>query len=203
MKDRLTILIGCLNLIVFAAFLMGAAEPGHAPNRIYTDQQGNFHLNGAQFFNDAETDIAGSLESLNSIVLTTSDQTINGIKTFADGLQVSEVSVTATADGTGTGAIAAGSSHVTVTCDDATKQVSLPTASVGERITVFVGANGCELISSVATHEVNGVVVGATNELALGANTHYRCEYVATDKWIVRGFTSAGADQAALVPDAL
>lgn len=40
------------------------AEAGHAANRAYRDQSGNFHLNGASFFNDAETDIAGALESL-------------------------------------------------------------------------------------------------------------------------------------------
>lgn len=111
--------------------------------------------------------------------------------------------VTATADGLTTGLIPANSTHVTITSANAAHQVSLPAASVGDTMTLFVGANGCELISAVAAHKVNGVVVGATNELALGANTHYHCEYVATNLWIVRGFTALGADQAALVPDAL
>jgi hypothetical protein len=45
-----------------------AAEAGHAPSRIYTDQNGNFHLNGASFFNDAEQDIASALESTGGIL---------------------------------------------------------------------------------------------------------------------------------------
>lgn len=43
------------------------AEAGHLPNRVYLDQSGDFHLNGASFFNDAEADIADSLEVLNSL----------------------------------------------------------------------------------------------------------------------------------------
>lgn len=43
------------------------AEAGHAPNRIYTAQDGSFHLNGAAFYNDAELDISASLEQLNSL----------------------------------------------------------------------------------------------------------------------------------------
>ena len=41
-----------------------ASEAGHAPNRIYADQSGNFHLNGASWFNDAETDISTDLETI-------------------------------------------------------------------------------------------------------------------------------------------
>ena len=154
-----------------------ATEAGHFPNRVYTDAQGNLHLNGSQFFNDAEDDISGSFDY--------------------------RVAVTATAGGGTTGLIPAGAKHVTITSDSAAKQVSLPAAEVGDKMTLFVGANGCELISAVAADKVNDVVVGATNELALGADTHYHCEYVAANKWIVRGFTKLGAAQAALVPDAL
>jgi len=120
------------------------------------------------------------------------------------GLQVrADNAVTATTDGTGTGLIPAGASFCTVTSDDANKQIALPVASVGDEIWIQVGATGCELISSVAAHKVNNVVVGATNELALVATSSYRCKYVATNTWIVRGFTNQGADEAALTPDAL
>ena len=44
-----------------------ASEAGHEPNRVYVDQQGNLHLNGAQFLNDAEEDIAPALESLDQV----------------------------------------------------------------------------------------------------------------------------------------
>jgi len=177
-----------------------ATEAGHFPNRVYTDAQGAIHLNGSSFFNDAESDISSQLEELAN---SAAAQAIAGIKTFTNGAQVGSVAVTATVGGGTTGLIPAGSSHVTITSDTATKQVSLPAASVGHKMTLFIGATGCELISAVAAHEINGVVVGATNELALGANTHYHAEYVATNKWIVRGFDASGADQAALVPDSL
>lgn len=111
--------------------------------------------------------------------------------------------VTATAGGGTTGLIPAGSSFVVVTSDNATKQISLPAASVGDRIRILVGATGCELISAVATHKVNNVTVGATNEAALTATNMYDCQYLATDTWIVIGYTNLGAVQAALVPDAL
>lgn len=39
------------------------AETGHQPNRVFIDQDGNFNLNGASFYNDADVDISGQLES--------------------------------------------------------------------------------------------------------------------------------------------
>lgn len=111
--------------------------------------------------------------------------------------------VTATTGGGTTGLIPAGASFVAVTSDDANKQISLPAASVGDRIRILVGATGCELISATAADKVNDVTVGATNEAALTAENLYECQYVATNKWVVIGYTKLGAVQAALVPDAL
>lgn len=128
---------------------------------------------------------------------------ISRVMTNAVQQQFIVQNVTATVGGGTTGLISAAADHVTVTSSSANSQVSLPAANIGKKLTLVVGANGCELISAVAAHEVNGVVVGATNELALAANTHYHCEYVAANKWIVRGFTALGADAAALVPDGL
>jgi hypothetical protein len=115
----------------------------------------------------------------------------------------SSTAVTATTGGGTTGLIPAGAALVVVTSDDADKQISLPAATVGDRIRILVGATGCELISAVATHKVNDVTVGATNEAALTAENLYDCQYVATDTWVVIGYTKLGAVQAALVPDAL
>lgn len=39
------------------------AEFGHAPNRVYTDHGGNFHVNGAQFLNDNEVDVSDQLNA--------------------------------------------------------------------------------------------------------------------------------------------
>jgi len=115
----------------------------------------------------------------------------------------SSTAVTATVGGGTTGLIPAGASLVVVTSDDANKQISLPAATVGDRIRILVGATGCELISVTAADKVNDVTVGATNEAALTAENLYDCQYVATNKWVVIGYTKLGAVQAALVPDAL
>lgn len=44
-----------------------AAEAGHEAGRSYRDQDGNYHLNGGAFYNDAEEDISPALESLDQI----------------------------------------------------------------------------------------------------------------------------------------
>ena len=103
--------------------------------------------------------------------------------------------VTATADGLTTGLISATSEYVTVTSDDATKQVSLPAAVAGKKMKITVPATGCELISAVAGDKINGVVVGATNEAALTAGNVYNLEYDGTDNWIM-------TSEATVVPDA-
>lgn len=122
----------------------------------------------------------------------------------AGGLQdYGSAAVTATVGGGTTGLIPAKTKLAIVTSDNADKQISLPAATVGDEIEILVGSTACELISAVATHKVNDVVVGATNELALTAESLYRCKYVATDKWVVTGLTKLGAAEAALVPDAL
>jgi hypothetical protein len=118
-------------------------------------------------------------------------------------LLAGKVAVTSTSDGTGTGLIPKDASFVTVTSSSADNQISLPPGSVGKELWILVGATGCELIASVAADKVNNVVVGATNELALVATSLYHCIYVATNTWVVRGFTNLGADEAALTPDAL
>lgn len=112
------------------------------------------------------------------------------------------VAVTATTGGGTTGLIPAGASYVTVTSDNADKQISLPAGYVGQVLRILVGTTGCELISAVAADKVNEVTVGATNELALTAEALYTCVYTKSGFWIVTGLTKLGAAQAALVPDA-
>jgi len=112
------------------------------------------------------------------------------------------VAVTATTGGGTTGLIPAGASYVTVTSDNADKQISLPAGYVGQILRILVGTTACELISAVAADKVNEVTVGATNELALTAEALYTCVYTKAGFWIVTGLTKLGAAQAALVPDA-
>jgi hypothetical protein len=117
--------------------------------------------------------------------------------------KASSGAVTATTGGGTTGLIPAGVAFVTVTSDSADKQISLPAGTIGDRIMALVGATGCELIAVTAGDKVNDVTVGATNEAALTATNLYDCHYVATNTWVVVGYTKLGAVQAALVPDAL
>ena len=112
------------------------------------------------------------------------------------------VAVTSTTGGATTGLIPAGASYVTVTSDNADKQISLPAGFIGQVLRILVGTTACELISAVAADKVNEVVVGATNELALTAEALYTCIYTKSGFWIVTGLTKLGAAQAALVPDA-
>lgn len=59
-----------------------ATEPGHAPNRVYTDQSGNLHLNGAQLFNGNEVEISGTIAIKGGVVTNST----TGLQTIATGL---------------------------------------------------------------------------------------------------------------------
>jgi len=131
-----------------------------------------------------------------------------GKVTSAAGVQARAVAVTATADGLTTGLIPLDASKVSITSADANNIARLPVSdagNVGMEITLYTDATGCELRTEVgASATINGVNCDdAQNELALAASSMFKCELTAADKWIVRGFTAAGADAAALVPDAV
>jgi len=111
--------------------------------------------------------------------------------------------VVATADGLTTGLIPATAEFVTVTCDTITKQISLPAAVAGKILRIFVPAVGCELISAVAADKVNNVVVGATNEAALVAGTHYTLRYDGVDNWVMDGLTATAGVEVPVIPDVL
>lgn len=83
------------------------------------------------------------------------------------------VARTATADGAGTGTIAAAGmlQFVTVTSDDANKIIVLPAPTPGTIVILRNGATGYELRSSApATVAINGGA-GANAESAIAANT--------------------------------
>ena len=99
---------------------------------------------------------------------------------------------TATADGTGTGVISAGTTHVVVTSAGANNIITLPSPVVGLKITLIVGANGYELRSSApATIGINGGT-GASAESAVGANVIVKVECVSATNWIGSTVTAAG-----------
>ena len=110
---------------------------------------------------------------------------------------VTPTAKTATTDGTGTGAIAAGESWITVTSADANNIITLPPATPGTQVTLFVAATGYELRTTApATIAINGGS-GANAESAIPANTivHMSCESATT--W--KGFQQAVGGTLALV----
>lgn len=172
----------------------GAGTAGNANGGAVTILAGNAHGSG--------TDGTLGLGTSNTSAITIGAAAI--VTTNTGHFQKNgNAAVTATTGGGTTGLIPAGASFVTVTSDSANKQISLPAGTVGDEIEILIGTTGCELISAVAADKVNEVVVGATNELALVAESLYRCKYTKSGFWIVTGLTKLGAAEAALVPDAL
>lgn len=92
--------------------------------------------------------------------------------------------VTATADGTGTGTIAATTTHATVTSDDANKIVVLPAPVAGRPpLVIDVGATGFELRSSdPATISINGGS-GAGAESAIPADSTVLAICISATAW--------------------
>ena len=133
-----------------------------------------------------------------------------GTSSFQDGaitpvkLAASEA-LTATADGTGTGAMSGNTSHAVVTSASATNQISLPASSaglVGKSFTLWVGANGFELITPAASNAtINTVDSDGTNQADIPANTLSRLTLVNTDTWLLESLTALGAVATAIVPD--
>lgn len=90
---------------------------------------------------------------------------------------------TATVDGTTTGTISAGVTHVTVTSDSADKIIILPAPVVGAEICIDVGATGFELRSSAPeTVTINGGS-GADAESAIAANSTLILKCVSATAW--------------------
>ncbi len=172
----------------------GAGTAGNANGGAVTVLGGNAHGSG--------TDGTLSLGTSNTSAITIGAASIVTRNT-GYFQRNGNAAVTATTGGGTTGLIPAGASFVTVTSDDANKQISLPAGTVGDVIEILVGGTACELISAVAADKVNEVTVGATNELALTAEALYTCKYTKSGFWIVTGETKLGARIAALVPDSL
>jgi hypothetical protein len=124
------------------------------------------------------------------------DINLAGSVKVTEGLQVDAIARTATADGTGTGAIPSGASFVTVTCDTATKIITLPPPVVGHVIWLRNGATGYELRSSdPATIAINGGT-GASAESAVGANVLVRAVCDTATTWVANTYSTIGTEAA-------
>ena len=99
------------------------------------------------------------------------------------GYAFKSAALTANADGTGTGAIPAGVTHVTVTSSANTKVFSLPPPVVGTRIVVIMTANGAKIKTSApATVGINGGT-GAAATLAIAADIEVIFECMSETSW--------------------
>lgn len=126
-------------------------------------------------------------------------------KTFDHATGQHVASVTATTDGLTTGLIPIGATFVSITAGaDANAIVTLPASDVGARITMWIGATGCELRTPAASGAtINGVDSDGTNEAAIPASHMLIATCVAADTWILQDTTELGTVGAAgIVPDA-
>lgn len=113
--------------------------------------------------------------------------------------------ITATDAGLTTGAMSAAAFHAAVTSSASTKQVALPASSaalVGKTFTIWVGANGFELITPATSGAtINGTDADGTNQADIPANTLSRVTLVAADTWLLENIGANGTVAAAIVPD--
>ena len=118
------------------------------------------------------------------------------------GVQSASVAVTADVEAN-QATIPAGSRFVTITSSGATKVVCLPAPVVGNMITIYCGATGCELQTLATSNDtINGVDCDGANELAIAAGKIYHLICVADSTWIAWAWGANGAAEATLTPDA-
>ena len=121
---------------------------------------------------------------------------VTGAATFTAGQQSAAVARTATADGTGDGTIADGTTYVTTTCDSAAKWFILPTPTPGNVLWMGPNATGHELRSSTpASVAINGGT-GATAESAVAANVTVRLVCTSATTWVGTTFAANGTEAA-------
>lgn len=124
----------------------------------------------------------------------TSTSTLTGAVTCTAGCQSAAVARTASADGTGTGTIADGTSFVTLTSADAAKICVLPTPTPGNVVWIAEDAsNGYELRTDTpASVAINGGSGEDFESAIAGAITLVRCVCVSATAWICSQFDADG-----------
>lgn len=114
----------------------------------------------------------------------------------ASGLiRTAPTTVTATADGTGTGVIAAGVGMVAAVSDGATKVITLPAPVPGQEITILPTAAGFELQSSApGTVAINGNTPTAGHKASVAAAVVVKLLCVSATKWIANTYAADGTE---------
>ena len=158
--------------------------------RVFNQAEGGLFNGGAV----ANATTFSSTVAVTGAATLSSTLAVTGAATFSAGSQNAAVARTATADGTGTGQIAAGTSFVTVTCDSADKIITLPAPVVGNVIYLMNGGTGYELRTSApASIAINGGSA-ADAESAVGANTLVRCVCTSSTTWVASKFATDGTE---------
>ncbi|MBT96419.1 MAG: hypothetical protein CL431_10690 [Acidimicrobiaceae bacterium] len=118
------------------------------------------------------------------------------------GVQCVATAAVPTADGTGTGTIPDGVSHVTATSADADHILVLPAPTPGSQVTIFAaGAVNFELRTSApATVKLNNVS-GDDKELVVAAGTTLQCICTSATTWIATVHNNVGAPSGGGTPD--
>lgn len=161
--------------------------------------------------NDSGKILVGDGTDLASVAVS-GDATLaaNGAITIAAGAvtpaktAVSEA-LTATADGLTTGLMTGNTTHAVVTSASATNAITLPASSaslVGKQFTIWVGANGFELLTPATSNAtINGTDADGTNQADIPANSLSRLTLVNTNTWLLENIGSTGTVAAAIIPD--
>lgn len=113
--------------------------------------------------------------------------------------------LTATADGLTTGQMTGNASHAVVTSGAATDAITLPASSaalVGKTFTIWVGANGFELLTPASSNAtINGTDSDGTNQADIPASSLSRLTLVDTNTWLLENIGATGTVAGAIVPD--
>lgn len=179
-----------------------ATENGHHANRVYRDQDGHFHLNGASFFNDAEEDISDSLEELNSLSPTEIgylDDALPGtvaastVVVYDSAGKIVKNVATPAAAGTNQGTATALTKNLNaVTAADGTKGVALPVGAAGDEIIIInTDASSVLKVYPETGGAINGGSANASVSVGPGRGASFVCTAALT--WYVAGESLATA----------
>lgn len=172
---------------------MATAEAGHAASRIYHDQDGNLHLNGAVIYADeAGTSISGTdLTATDGLTATATE--IN---------QVADVSarIVTSAATTITMTAAAHADRVLVLSSTHTQTITLPAASgTGDLYTILVSTKGTDGSKVIKVANTVDVVNGSSHLSLTDSTQAYGFVATATDDT----FTMNNSTQGGLVGDTI
>ena len=124
--------------------------------------------------------------SITGTLASTGAATFSSTVTVTTGLQNAAVARTATADGTGTGLIADGTSFVSLTVTNANHWVTLPTPTPGNVVWISeLGTTGFEVRTSApATVGINGGTASNAESAIAGTAVLVRFVCVSATNWV-------------------